>query len=95
MLTRMGDLIRISKTLNSISLLIQSYAAFKSIKQINNGLGDILIAFYKIKIASVVDLFDRKPNWLFEIKFSYVSLILEITIDMTIFEQVAIIERPL
>ena len=91
----MGELIWISKTLNNISRIIQSYAAFKSIKQINKGVCDTLIAFCRIKIASVVDLFDRKPNWQFEINFSYVSQILEITIDMIIFEQVAIIERPL
>ena len=59
------------------------------------GLGDILIAFCKMKIASVVDLLDLKPNWQFEIMFSYVSRILDITIDIIIFEQVAIIERPL
>ena len=91
----MGDLIRISRILNNISRLIQSYAAFKSIKQIYKGLGDILIAFCKIKIASVVDLLDLKPNWQFEIMFSYVSHILDITIDIIIFEQVAIMERPL
>ena len=91
----MGDLIRISRTLNNISRLIQSYAAFKSINQINKGVCDTLIAFCKIKIASVVDLLDRKPNWQLEINFSYVSLILEITTEIMILEQVAIIERPL
>ena len=62
---------------------------------VNSGLGDILIAFCNINMASVVDLFDRKPNWQFEINASYVSLILDMTIDMIIFEHVAIIDKPL
>ena len=85
----------ISKTLNTISRLIQSYAAFKSIKQTNNGSDDKLMEFCRMYIASVVERLQRKPNWLLDIILSYVSLILEITIEMIIFEHVAVIERPL
>ena len=46
-------------------------------------------------IASVVERLPRKPNLLLDIILSYESLIPEITIEMIIFEQVAMIERPL
>ena len=73
---------------------MQAFQARSELQEVDTE-GDILIVFCKITIASVVDLLDLKPNWQFEIMFSYVSRILDITIDIIIFEQVAIIERPL
>ena len=58
----MGDCKRISRILKSISRLIQSYAAFKSIKHKNKVWEDIFIAFRKTNIVSVVDRLARKPN---------------------------------
>ena len=91
----MGDFIRISRILNNISRFIQSYAALRSIKHIKSGEDDILIEFWSIKIASVVDRFDRKPYWKLEIIASYVFLILDITNAMIILEHVDMIESPL
>ena len=53
---------RISKILKSISLFIQSYAAFKSMKHKKRGLEDKFMEFCRMKMASVVDLLDLKPN---------------------------------
>ena len=57
-----GDLRRISKILKSISLFIQSYAAFRPMKHRKRGIDDKFMAFCRMKIASVVDLLDLKPN---------------------------------
>ena len=91
----MGEFNRISRILKSISLLIQSYAALRSIKHMNNGEDEIFIARCKINIASVVDLLQRKPNWELDIIVSYAVLILDITNAVITLEQVAIIDRPL
>ena len=42
--------------------------------------------FCKIKIASVVDRFDLKPNWQFDMMFSYAFLILFTTNDVDIMD---------
>ena len=51
--------------------------------------------FYKIKIASVVDRFDLKPNWQFDMIFSYAFVILFTTNYASILEHVDIMDNPL
>ena len=60
--TSMGDCKHISRILKSKFGLIQSYAAFKSMKHKNKGLDVMCIEFCNTKIASVVDRLARKPN---------------------------------
>ena len=58
----LGDFVRISSTRNNISRSIWSYATFKSIIQRYRGDCVDFIASHVMNIASVVDLFLRKPN---------------------------------
>ena len=61
-------------------------------KHRKRGLDDKFMEF--CKIASVVDRFDLKPNWQFDMMFSYASLILFTTNDASIFEHVDIMDNP-
>ena len=95
MFTKMGDLRRISRILKSISLFIQSYVTFRSMIQIDSGLDDNYIAFWRMKMASVVDRLLLKPNCELVISFSYAFIVINITNDARTFEHVDIIDSPL
>ena len=64
-------------------------------KHRKRGLDDKFMEFSKIKIASVVDRVDLKPNWQFDMMFSCAFLILFMTNDASILEHVDIMDNPL
>ena len=64
-------------------------------KHRKGGLEDKFMEFCRIKIASVVDRFDLKPNWQFDIIFSYTFLIRAVTNAASILDQVDMMDNPL